>query len=308
MRNRVFDVEHIAKSFRSGFWLRKVDAIKDVSFSVSRGEVFGIVGANGAGKTTTLKILTGIIPKDSGRLLINGAEVTDKSREFRRLLGFLPENPYFYEHLRIEELLRFYGQVHGMSQIELSTRVPMLIERVGLSNASDRPISKFSKGMRQRAGIAQALINDPEIVILDEPQTGLDPFGRKDVRDLILELKSLGKTVIFSSHILPDVEAVCDRLVIFKDGITVRHGTLGELTHSSESVYEIVFSGPAEFDGSGISVSKHHDTTIVQVHKKDLQNLLKDLVAQPVQILSISTMNRDIEAALLQEMKGSNEN
>ncbi len=224
----VLSISNLSKTFRVGFWRNKVEAVRDVSFEVRSGEIFGLVGPNGAGKTTTMKMITGLIYPDAGGVEVFGH--SSLTTESRRKLGYLPEGPYFYEHLTASELLRYYGHLHGMSGATLDGRVDELLDRVGLTDARDRQLRKFSKGMRQRAGIAQALINDPELVILDEPQSGLDPVGRKDVRDLIYELREQGKTVVFSSHILVDVEAVCDRVAILQAGELVEVADLEEWT------------------------------------------------------------------------------
>lgn len=240
-KDLLVEVKDLHKTYVVGIRRKKFQAVRGLSFSVRRGEVFGIVGPNGAGKTTTIKILTGLMRPTSGQAKLFG--LSTDSIESRRKLGYLPEGPYFYEHLKVRELLTYYGQLHGLSKDVLNARIPTLIERVGLGHALDRPLKKFSKGMRQRAGLAQALINDPELVILDEPQSGLDPVGRRDVRDLIFELKQQGKTVVFSSHILPDVEAVCDRVALFHQGKIIESGTLDDLLGKRTHSYEVVISG-----------------------------------------------------------------
>lgn len=234
----VIRVRDLAKTFHIGFWRKKVEAVKGVDFDVYDGEIFGLVGPNGAGKTTTMKMLTSLIFPDAGRVELFGRPASDT--EGRRQLGYLPEAPYFYEHLTAAELLRYYGSLHGLDRDTISGRIDRLLELVGLEEARDRPLRKFSKGMRQRAGIAQALINDPELVILDEPQSGLDPVGRKEVRDLIYRLREEGKTVLFSSHILVDVEAVCDRVAIMNEGELVEIARMDELADSEGQQVEIV--------------------------------------------------------------------
>ena len=235
------EVRDLVKTYTVGLRRRKVHAVRGLSFSVQRGEVFGIVGPNGAGKTSTIKILTGLMRQSAGSAELFGLPSIEVAS--RRRLGYLPEGPYFYEHLKPAELLSYYGRLHGMDAATLKRRIPALIERVGLSHAADRPLKKFSKGMRQRAGLAQALINDPELVILDEPQSGLDPLGRREVRDLIFELKGQGKTVVFSSHILPDVEAVCDRVALFHQGRIIEQGRLDDLLTERTYGYEVTLSG-----------------------------------------------------------------
>ena len=290
------------KTFRVGFFRRKVEAVRDVSFEVEKGEIFGIVGPNGAGKTTTLKMLTGLVRPESGTLLIDGQDVREVRT--RRKLGYLPENPYFYEHLTIDELLRFYGQLYGLERAVLRRRVPELIERVGLVHARDRKISKYSKGMRQRAGLAQALIDDPELVILDEPQTGLDPFGRKDVRDLIFSLKEEGKTVLFSSHILPDVEAVCDRVVLINKGTVLEVGTLQELTGQRVKGFEIIATNVQTIPAMAREVHTQAGSTFLEVSTEaDLQRCLSELLQQKAGVSDVTTRRENLEDVLARDVK-----
>lgn len=217
----------LAKTFHLGFFRKKVQAVKDVSFHVKKGEIFGFLGPNGAGKTTTMKILTGLVFQDRGTASVLGRPVGDLHAKQR--MGYLPETPYFYEYLTQEEFLDLSGQLAGVAGTVLRKRREELIERVGLGHARGRPLRKFSKGMLQRVGIAQALMGDPDLVILDEPMTGLDPLGRKEVRDLMVALKREGKTVFFSTHILPDVEMICDRVALVVAGRTVSEGPLASL-------------------------------------------------------------------------------
>lgn len=239
--NPPVEVDGLSKTFRVGFWRRRIEAVRDVSFKVDRGEIFGLVGPNGAGKTTTMKMMTGLVYPDEGRARLFGQRSTEVGG--RRHLGYLPEEPYFYEHLTARELVHYYGALHGMRRNAVEDRMERLLELVGLSEARERPIRNFSKGMRQRAGIAQALVNDPDVVILDEPQSGLDPVGRREVRDLIVELREEGKTVLFSSHILVDVEAVCDRVAILNDGELVTVADLDELAAPENEIVEVEFDG-----------------------------------------------------------------
>ncbi|MBH24089.1 MAG: ABC transporter [Myxococcales bacterium] len=237
----VLRAHKLAKTFRIGFWRKKVVALRDATFDVNEHEVFGLIGPNGAGKTTTLKILTGLVKPDAGEGSLLGQPIG--SVDARRHLGYLPEAPYFYEYLTVGELLHFYGGIFGMSRAERQKRIDELIEKVGLSHARDRPLRKFSKGMLQRAGLAQALIHDPQLVILDEPQTGLDPIGRTQVTRLIMELREQGKSVFFASHILPDVERVCDRVAVMFNGKVVGVGRLSELLKAQVLDVEILAEG-----------------------------------------------------------------
>jgi ABC-2 type transport system ATP-binding protein len=223
----VIDVKDLRKTYRTPFRRKKVEALRGVTFEVERGHIFGFVGPNGAGKTTTIRTLMGLIRPTGGSATILGHAIPSRAARFR--VGFLPESPYFYDYLTIGELLDLAGRLFGLGAHEREQRANRLIERVGLAHARSQSLKKFSKGMLQRAGLAQALMNDPELVVLDEPTSGLDPIGRKDVRDLILELKDQGKTVFFSSHILTDIEAIADRVAIVARGQLQAHGTPSEL-------------------------------------------------------------------------------
>jgi len=296
------ELSGVGKAFRTGFWMRKTEAVVDVSFDVKEGEIIGVVGPNGAGKTTTIKMLTGLVLPDRGTVSVKGLPLSHLN--VRRKIGYLPENPYFYEHLRIEELLTFYGQMHGIEKRVLKQRIPDLVDKVGLRDAKDRQLGKFSKGMRQRAGLAQALINDPDLVILDEPQTGLDPFGRKDVRDLIIKLKSEGKTVIFSSHILPDVEAVCDRVVLMDKGRVLDVGTLEELTGNRVKAYEVIAYNISTIPKVVSSQQLQGGVHILELAtESDLQACIKELVGQKARIVGVSGRKEDLEDVLVRDMK-----
>jgi ABC-2 type transport system ATP-binding protein len=236
-------IEGLTKTFKSGWpGMPSVQALCGLSLSVRRGEIYGFLGPNGAGKTTTLKILLGLMRATSGTAEVLGVPAGDVN--VHRRIGFLPESPYFYDYLTAEEFLTFYGQLAGLPREELTCQVITLLETVGLSDARTRQLRKFSKGMLQRVGLAQALIHDPELVILDEPMSGLDPIGRKQIRDLILRLRDKGKTVFFSTHIIPDVEMICDRVGIVVKGKLLATGRVDELVNygHAQSV-EIVCEG-----------------------------------------------------------------
>jgi ABC-2 type transport system ATP-binding protein len=238
----VIQTEQLSKIFRVGFWGRKVTAVDRLNLDVRRGEVFGFLGPNGAGKTTTLKILMGLIYPSSGSARILNRPIGDVA--VKHQIGFLPESPYFYDYLTGEEFLRFYGQLFGLYGTALGNRINYLLNLVGLPHVRTLQLRKFSKGMLQRIGIAQALINDPHLVVLDEPMSGLDPVGRKEVRDLILRLKEEGKTIFFSSHILHDAELLCDRVSILVKGRIVAMGSVKDLVgHASASSIEVVVEG-----------------------------------------------------------------
>jgi len=231
-------ISGLTKTYRTGFWLNKVvSPLKDFSLTVARGETFGLLGPNGAGKTTTIKCLLGIVEPTSGRGTLLGKPLGDRS--IKQRVGYLPENPYFYDYLTAWEFLYFAGKVFRLSDTPLKERIPQLLELVGLSidTARKKQLRTYSKGMLQRTGMAQALINDPELVFLDEPMSGLDPMGRYQMREIILSLKQQGKTVFFNSHILGDVEVICNRVGLMVGGKLVQQGTLDELLGQSKSYH-----------------------------------------------------------------------
>jgi ABC-2 type transport system ATP-binding protein len=216
----------LRKTFRSGFWMRRTEAVCGIDLDVRQGEIFGLLGPNGAGKTTAIKMLTGLILPSGGEAWISDVPVSDPRSRAR--LGFLPEGTFFHEYLSGREFLDLHGALGGLSRERRRRQIPPLLERVGMAAAADRKLGSYSKGMRQRVGLAQALLGDPEVLVLDEPMSGLDPIGRKEVRDLILELRDEGRTVFFSSHILADAEVICDRVGILVRGELVHEGALDE--------------------------------------------------------------------------------
>lgn len=210
----------VSKTYNPGLFKKKVQAVRDLSFEVQRGEVLGLIGPNGAGKSSTIRLLLGLSRPDSGSILFRGKPL--KSLEIQREIGYLPENPYLYDHLTLQELLDFCGRTSGLDGERTNRRGTELMEKLDLLHACTRPLRTFSKGMLQRAGICFSLLHDPPLVILDEPMSGLDPIGRKMVYDLVLELKAHGKTVFFCSHILSDVERLCDRIGLMNQGRLVK--------------------------------------------------------------------------------------
>jgi ABC-2 type transport system ATP-binding protein len=221
-----------------------VEAVKGTSFNVKRGEIFGLLGPNGAGKTTTIKAILRLIFPTEGEIRIFGRSAGD--REAAKRVGYMPENPYVYQYLKPLEFLDLCGRLVGMPKRERRARSEEMIDKVGLRHAIDRPIGKFSKGMMQRIGLAQALLHDPELLVLDEPMSGLDPIGRKEVRDLLLELRERGKTLLFTSHILSDVELLCDRVVIMQQGEITSEGKVHDLLERAGRRVEIRLSGASE--------------------------------------------------------------
>ncbi|HEX6174421.1 MAG TPA: ABC transporter ATP-binding protein [Candidatus Binatia bacterium] len=244
--SHVVEIENLTKDYEVGFVRkRKVRALDGLSLKVNQGEIFGFLGANGAGKTTTLKLLMTLIFPTAGSARILNQDIADV--HMHRKIGYLPENPYFYDYLTAFEFLTFCGQIFGYSKTERTSRAKQLLARVGLDESKwNTQLRKFSKGMLQRVGLAQAIINDPEVVFLDEPMSGLDPIGRREVRDLISELRGEGKTVFMCSHILSDIEVLCDRVAIMKRGRLSHLGALEDLGQQGSGVEVIVTGVSAE--------------------------------------------------------------
>lgn len=243
-RETVLAVRNIEKTFRIGFMRKRVEAVRGVSFEVKKGEIFGVLGPNGAGKTTTMKMLLGLIFPTKGELSIFGS--SKPSPDVMRRIGYLPENPYVYQYLKPHEFLDLCARLCGIPASERKKKADEILERVGLTHAIDRPIGRFSKGMTQRIGLAQALLHDPEVLILDEPMSGLDPIGRKQVRDLIVEEGKRGKTILFTSHILSDVEMLCDRVTIIHRGQVTAYGALKDLLKPEVRLTDIELADVSE--------------------------------------------------------------
>jgi ABC-2 type transport system ATP-binding protein len=235
-------IEHLTKDYQVGFWRKRpYRALDRLSLDVQPGEIFGFLGPNGAGKTTTLKLLMQLIFPTSGRAEILGRPVGDVAA--RQRIGYLPENPYFYDYLTAEELLHYFGHLFGYSRADARVRAARLLDRVGIGAERRRQqLRKYSKGMIQRVGIAQALLNDPEVIFLDEPMSGLDPLGRREVRSLILELRDQGRTVFFSSHILADAEALCSRVAVVAGGRLAATGRLSDMLAFEIRGWELVIA------------------------------------------------------------------
>jgi ABC-2 type transport system ATP-binding protein len=241
------ETNHLRKTYKVGFWRKQEKiGVRDLNLEVREGEVFGCLGPNGAGKSTTLKMLMGLTFPTGGTAKILGRDVNDP--DVKAQIGFLPEQPYFYDHLTASELLHYYAQLSGVSAAERSQRVPQMLERVGLAEAADTQLRKFSKGMLQRVGIAQAIIHDPKIVFLDEPMSGLDPVGRREVRDLMASLHDEGKTIFFSTHILSDAEALCDRVAVLNKGELRGVGVVAELLAQQRGKIEVTWQSALEIE------------------------------------------------------------
>jgi ABC-2 type transport system ATP-binding protein len=259
-------IENLQKRFRLGFIPKSRPVLKGITFSVREGETFGYLGPNGAGKTTTIKCLLGFIRPDAGTIEIFGRPHT--LPRSRQALGFLPENPYFYDYLTAREFLAFTADLFGLGREEKEERIARLLKLVGLERAADLPLRKYSRGMLQRAGLAQALINDPKLVVLDEPLGGMDPLGRKEIRDIIVRFRDEGKTVFFTSHILQDIEMICDRVAIIVGGRIVKEGGLRDLVSEKVLFTEVTVAGlpPQTFAGLGESVSAQGDRVLLKIY------------------------------------------
>lgn len=243
----LIEIDSLTKTFKKDFSRKEVYALKSLTLNVDEGEVFGFLGPNGAGKSTTIKLLLNLIRQTSGTVSINGKDVSDK--EVRRFIGYLPENPYFYDHLSAKELLWFGGKSCDMDIAAIKERTETLLKELDLIEAMNRPLRSYSKGMVQRAGLALALIHDPKILILDEPMSGLDPMGRRKVFELILKLKGEGKTIFFSSHILHDIERLCDRAAILINGSLKRLISVKTELPSGKTLEDVFFEEVAKAGG-----------------------------------------------------------
>lgn len=246
-------LREVRKQFSLGFGVRRRVALDGITFEVQPGEIYGFLGPNGAGKTTSIKMMTSLLRPDSGEALIFGRSPAQPSA--RKRFGFLPESPVFYDHMTGREFLEFCGALTQVPRNLRRKQVDAMLERVGLAHAADLQIRRYSKGMTQRIGIAQAILHDPDLVILDEPMSGLDPMGRTEVRDIILDLRARGKTVFFSTHIIPDVEAICTRVGIVAKGRMVRVGSVQELlSEGTRGAFEVVAEGlPPAFAPTGVT-------------------------------------------------------
>jgi len=272
----VLSIANIHKSFSVGFIPQKKEILQGISFSVAEGEIFGYLGPNGAGKTTTLKCVLGLIFPDKGTIELFGRPHLDPRAKER--LGFLPENPYFYDYLTAREFLEFYGQLFGIKRHERQARIAALLELVGMEKAAGLQLRKFSRGMLQRIGLAQALINEPSLVLLDEPLGGLDPLGRREIRDVIIHLREEGKTVFLSSHILQDIEMICDRVAIIVGGRIMSQGRLADLISEKILFTEVTVSGVEEKElaGLGESLTAQAGRTLLKVFEEDrIQDILE---------------------------------
>ncbi len=314
----VIDVRGLSKTFTVGplesaphlgerlsFRRRTVQAVKGVSFVVRRGEIFGFLGPNGAGKTTTIKMLTGLIAPTGGEAFLFGQRVP--SPQARERLGFLPENPYVYPYLTPREFVELCGRLSGMRGAALRARAEEVLALVKIAHAADRQVRALSKGMLQRAGLAAALVADPEMLILDEPMSGLDPVGRKEVRDLIFSERDRGRTIFFSTHILSDVEAMCDRVAILREGQVVESGTLRQLLRSEVLGTEVALAGASDalcedLSGKGFTLVRRANLVLVEIEgEARVGEVLQAALAAGAQVAEVSRKRETLEDLFLKK-------
>lgn len=303
--------ENLSKDYV--FWVgglirKRVRALIDLNLEVSEGEIFAFLGPNGAGKTTTIKLLLGLMFPTKGQAWMQGHPLTDiRSKEN---VGFLPENPYFYEYLTGKEFLTFYAELYGMGKASREDRIKYLLSLVRMEHAADTQLRKYSRGMLQRIGLAQALINDPKLLFLDEPLSGLDPIGRKEMRDIILAQKDAGKTVFFNSHILSDVEIVADRVGIVLKGELKQIGKISELLDQSIATYEVTITGWNEKMSEIISplareVRQEEAETLVVLDNEDqVDTVLKTVSDNKGRVISLIPHRESLEDLFIQQVKG----
>jgi ABC-2 type transport system ATP-binding protein len=297
MSTPAIEILALTMDFPVGFWRKRMRrSLDNLSFQVDQGEVFGFLGPNGAGKTTTMKLLMGLIFPTSGTARVLGRSIDDVA--MHREIGYLPEQPYFYDYLTARELLDYYARFSNYSAAERRERVGKFLERVGLAAAADVQLRKFSKGMLQRVGIAQAILHDPPVVILDEPMSGLDPVGRREVRDIIQALKEQGRTVFFSTHILSDAEMLCDRVAVLAGGKLQGVGAPGAIVAIQAPAMEILFEsreGRALPAGLAEHATRIGSRCRVEVPEEALYGALEQLRGAEARILSVSPVHPTLE-------------
>lgn len=292
--------------------IQKKLVLNKVSLDISKGGIFGFLGPNGAGKTTLIKAMTGLLRPDSGSISIfdsQGVAHNSFSKEAKKHFGYLPERPYYHEFLTAEEFLQYHGALHGLEIKEIGAKIPQLLSKVGLKDVRDQKLGTFSKGMLQRIGIAQALLRDPEILIFDEPMSGLDPLGRREVRDLIIEIASAGKTVFFSTHIIHDIEVICTSVAFIKNGKIKGSGSIESLLGKTVRSMEIRYSG--SFDPAKIEVLKNSKKTmdgwVIEIESEanrleyDVQEVLHRILGSKGFVQSVTPRKSTLEDLFLQK-------
>jgi ABC-2 type transport system ATP-binding protein len=295
----------LEKTYLVGFWRKRPKrALHPLHLTVEEGEVFGFLGPNGAGKTTTLKMLMGLVFPTSGSARLLGRDWTDP--EVKAQIGFLPEQPYFYDYLTAHELLNYYGQLSGVPGKDRERRIDEVLQRVGLTDVKGVQLRKFSKGMLQRAGIAQAILHDPKLVFFDEPMSGLDPMGRREVRDLMEQLKHEGKTVFFSTHILSDAEALCDRVAIIHQGKLRGVGAVADLTSSVQGKVEVIWQGtevPPSMKALGAECHVTGDTVRAVLAESQQDAAIDALRREQMRLIAITPVRTSLEEYFVEKLQ-----
>jgi ABC-2 type transport system ATP-binding protein len=299
MTDIALSVRELQKTFHPGLFEASVEVLKGLSFEVKRGEIFGFLGPNGAGKTTTIKAITEIIYPDAGEITVCGLPHT--SIDAKRRIGFMTESPYVYPHLTAREYLRFCGELLELDRSVVERRISRVLEEVGMGRRADRKMGTYSKGMLQRVALAQAVLGDPELLLLDEPMSGLDPVGRRDVRDIILAQAAAGVTVFFSSHIIPDVEMICDRVAMIVDGTVRAIGAVSELVSAEAASYEATFVGAVP-SVLRTPLEAHHvasGASWVRVAADCRHDLIAELGSLEAQVVSLNPVRATLEDLLM---------
>lgn len=308
--DHIVEIERLSKDYETGFWRkRRVRALDDLSLSVRPGQIFGFLGGNGAGKTTTIKILMSLLFPTEGKAKILGKDVSDVSMRSR--IGYCPENPYFYDYLTPVELMDHFGRLFGLSASQRKTKTEELLNLVGLAEKDHkRQLRKFSKGMQQRFGLAQSLVNEPEIVFLDEPMSGLDPVGRREIRELIASLREKGTTVFMSTHILSDVEALCDEVAILRQGKLAATGNLRDLLNKSgeQRSFEVLAGGVSADEiaslpeaGDFVNISEKPNGTAIEISdENDIEAAIKAVRGRGGYLISVLPITLSLEDLFLE--------
>jgi len=295
----------LEKTYMVGFWRKRPKrALSPLQLTVEDGEIFGFLGPNGAGKTTTLKLLMGLVFPTAGSARILDHEWNDPS--VKAQIGFLPEQPYFYDHLTAHELLEYYGQLSGVPAKQRRQRVEQVLQQVGLRDVQGVQLRKFSKGMLQRVGIGQAILHDPKLVFFDEPMSGLDPMGRREVRDLMEQLKHEGKTVFFSTHILSDAETLCDRVAIIHKGELRGVGAVEDLTSSVQGKVEVIWQGtlvPASIKALGAECHATGDRVRVIIAENQQDAVIDILRRERQRLIAVTPVRTSLEAYFVEKLR-----
>jgi ABC-2 type transport system ATP-binding protein len=309
----IIEIENLSKDYEVGFWKKKkVRALDGLNLKVSGGQIFGFLGGNGAGKTTTIKILMRLIFPTEGRAKILGEDISNVKMHAR--IGYCPENPYFYDYLTARELMNYFGELFGIESGKRKQKAEELLTKVGLDEKDwNKQLRKFSKGMQQRVGLAQSLINDPEIVFLDEPMSGLDPIGRREIRELIAELRDQGKTVFMSTHILSDIEALCDNVAILRKGRLAATGNLDDLLMKSgeRQLFEINVKGvskeilhaPLSAVSGAEIFAKPNGANVHVLDESDIEKVLQIVRSAGGKLVSVQPVKQSLEELFVKETK-----